>query len=355
MVGAPIAERLRDPRLDEIDDLRPPARAAARGRGGRARPTARRRAWTGWRVRLRLARPLAGGHRRHHRRRRNRRSPGSSARSGPGPAITIRAAGRGIRGVVALGGPTRGRLQGGAGGRAPVGRARRRFGRDDPRRRLAGRCRDADPGPGDGRLRRGRRRAVEQGTARLPRLGGTPARGAPSAAAVRRPGPRRRDAPARWPVRSRPCSARWPATRWRSSPTRRCSSSTCPNLIIPRPAVRPRADPDGLARRARGPLRAGDRPAPVRRRRPPRGRHRPLPGRDDGGGPARRPRTVRLRHRGIGRPDVRGRRARAPPSATLGGDDCATNAPGTPHRVARSGGHDRARSVPSPGRRGPAT
>jgi antitoxin (DNA-binding transcriptional repressor) of toxin-antitoxin stability system len=30
----------------------------------------------------------------------------------PGTSITVRAAGRGLRGIVALGGPTRGRLQG---------------------------------------------------------------------------------------------------------------------------------------------------------------------------------------------------------------------------------------------------
>ena len=134
----------------------------------------------------------------------------------PGIGITIRAAGRGIRGIVALGGPTRGRLQRRCRGRAALGRARRRAGRDDPRRRLAGRRRDADPGAGDGRRRDRRGRPVEQGAARLPRLRGPPARRPPPAAAVRGARPRRRRRGGRWPARSRPSSRRWPATRSRS-------------------------------------------------------------------------------------------------------------------------------------------
>ena len=70
----------------------------------------------------------------------------------------IRAAGRGIRGIVALGGPTRGRLQAGTGRRAPGRRARRRLGRRDPGRRIARRRRDADPCPGHGRPGDRRRR-----------------------------------------------------------------------------------------------------------------------------------------------------------------------------------------------------
>jgi hypothetical protein len=109
VVGAPIAERLRDPSLEEVHDI-PVAEAQAGDR------------WTGpaeerdgrfesgelvfnWRGRWRVAgsalsdpieTPFAGIVREVR----------------PGTSITIRAAGRGLRGVVALGGPTRGRLQG---------------------------------------------------------------------------------------------------------------------------------------------------------------------------------------------------------------------------------------------------
>ena len=224
VLGAPIAERLRDPRLDELEI---PAAAGAEP-GGRWVGLPRRGDEQGpggeymfdWHGRWRVATgdmadavesPFAGIVR--------------SVR--PGTGITIRAAGRGIRGVVALGGPTRGRLQAGAEGRAALGRSRRRLGGHDPGRRLAGRCGDADPRPGDGRLRRGRRRPVEQGAARLHRLRGAPAGGPPSAAAVRRAGPRRGHATAagrRGPGRPR---RPWPVARSRSSPTRRRSSSTC--------------------------------------------------------------------------------------------------------------------------------
>lgn len=109
VVGAPIAERLRDPSLEEVHSL-----AVAEAQAGER--------WTGsvgerdgrfesgellfnWRGRWRVAgsalsdsveTPFAGIVR--------------EVRSGS--SITIRAAGRGLRGVVALGGPTRGRLQG---------------------------------------------------------------------------------------------------------------------------------------------------------------------------------------------------------------------------------------------------
>lgn len=107
VVGAPIAERLRDPSLEEVhvpDTLEPQP-------GGRWSGTTDRDGLdTGelvfaWRNRWRVAggtlsdpieTPLAGIVR--------------DVR--PGTSITIRAAGRGLRGVVALGGPTRGRLQG---------------------------------------------------------------------------------------------------------------------------------------------------------------------------------------------------------------------------------------------------
>ncbi|MFL5715317.1 MAG: hypothetical protein ACJ769_11710 [Chloroflexota bacterium] len=114
VVGAPIAERLRDPRLDEVDL---PAAAAVPHPGSRWTGQPRRGADQGptgeyvfeWHGRWRIARgditdpletPFAGIVR--------------AVR--PGTGITIRAAGRGIRGIVALGGPTRGRLQLGADG-----------------------------------------------------------------------------------------------------------------------------------------------------------------------------------------------------------------------------------------------
>ena len=111
VVGAPVLERLRDPRLDELvapdgEDpqpgdrwVEPPRRGSDRGRGGEV--------MFAWHDRWRVASgdiadvvesPFAGIVR--------------DVR--PGVGITIRAAGRGIRGVVALGGPTRGRLQTGA-------------------------------------------------------------------------------------------------------------------------------------------------------------------------------------------------------------------------------------------------
>lgn len=113
VVGAPIAERLRDPRLDEIDiptaaGARPgtrwaghPRRGAERGAGGELVFD-----WHGrWRVAAGdIADPLE--------------SPfaGIVRDVRPGTGITIRAAGRGIRGVVALGAATRGRLQPGSDG-----------------------------------------------------------------------------------------------------------------------------------------------------------------------------------------------------------------------------------------------
>ena len=113
VVGAPIAERLRDPRLDELDvpttaEPRPgerwidqPRRGVERGPGGEFMFSWHDR----WRVALGdIADPVE--------------SPfaGIVRDVRPGIGMTIRAAGRGIRGVVALGGPTRGRLQAGADG-----------------------------------------------------------------------------------------------------------------------------------------------------------------------------------------------------------------------------------------------
>lgn len=108
VVGAPIAERLRDPSLEEVqvpETLEPRP-------GGRWSGTVDDRpgmdggelvfSWRGrWRV--------AGG---------TLSDPLETPIAGivrevrPGTSITVRAAGRGLRGIVALGGPTRGRLQG---------------------------------------------------------------------------------------------------------------------------------------------------------------------------------------------------------------------------------------------------
>jgi hypothetical protein len=119
VVGAPIAERLRDPRLDERDvppsaiEPRPGERWLGRSRRGEEHGPSGEYLfeWAGrWRV--------AGG---------DIADPLETPFAGivrevrPGTAIVIRAAGRGIRGVVALGGPTRGRLQAGAEGELRAG------------------------------------------------------------------------------------------------------------------------------------------------------------------------------------------------------------------------------------------
>jgi hypothetical protein len=113
VVGAPIAERLRDPRLEELDTpevaaprpgerwIEGPPRGGEGGNGGEYVFFWHDR----WRVALGdvsdpIESPFAGIVR--------------DVR--PGIGITIRAAGRGVRGIVALGGPTRGRLQPGADG-----------------------------------------------------------------------------------------------------------------------------------------------------------------------------------------------------------------------------------------------
>jgi hypothetical protein len=114
VVGAPIAERVRDRSLEEVD-------LAAAAESGSREPTPGER-WSGptdgpgrgldsgeyvfhWRGRWRVAGgaisdpleiPIAGIVREVR----------------PGTSITVRAAGRGLRGIVTLGGPTRGRLQG---------------------------------------------------------------------------------------------------------------------------------------------------------------------------------------------------------------------------------------------------
>jgi hypothetical protein len=119
VVGAPIAERYRERRLDERE-IAPTAVAPRPGgrwmgrphRGGGHVPSGEYLfEWGGrWRVATGdiadpVETPFAGIVR--------------DVR--PGSGIVIRAAGRGIRGIVALGGPTRGRLQAGAEGELRAG------------------------------------------------------------------------------------------------------------------------------------------------------------------------------------------------------------------------------------------
>jgi hypothetical protein len=109
VVGAPIAERLRDPGLEEVHvpatpEPQPGGRwsGSADGRAGRLEGGELLFTWRNrWRI--------AGG---------TLTDPLETPFAGivrdvrPGSSITVRAAGRGLRGIVALGGPTRGRLQG---------------------------------------------------------------------------------------------------------------------------------------------------------------------------------------------------------------------------------------------------
>lgn len=110
VVGAPIAERVRNPTLEEVhvaatQEPVPGGRwsSPAEGRAGRLDDGELVFTWRNrWRVvggtlTDPLETPFAGIVREVR----------------PGTSITVRAAGRGLRGIVALGGPTRGRLQGG--------------------------------------------------------------------------------------------------------------------------------------------------------------------------------------------------------------------------------------------------
>ena len=109
VVGAPIAERLRDPSLEEVP-IGPTAEPSPGERwlapdGGPTHGFDSGELIFTWRGRWRIA----GG---------ALSDPLESPVAGivrdvrPGTSVTLRAAGRGLRGVVALGGPTRGRLQG---------------------------------------------------------------------------------------------------------------------------------------------------------------------------------------------------------------------------------------------------
>jgi hypothetical protein len=110
VVGAPIAERLRDPGLEEIRvpdalDPEPGGRwpGLADRRDGRFESGEYVFRWRGrWRV--------AGGALSD-----SVETPcaGIVREVRPGTSITVRAAGRGLRGIVALGGPSRGRLRSG--------------------------------------------------------------------------------------------------------------------------------------------------------------------------------------------------------------------------------------------------
>ena len=96
VVGTPIAERLRDARLEDVAAERADAQPGDRVAGGEL--------LFGWRGRWRVARgsttetvdtPVTGIVREVR----------------PGSGITLRATGRALRGIVVLGGPTHGRLQ----------------------------------------------------------------------------------------------------------------------------------------------------------------------------------------------------------------------------------------------------
>ena len=253
VVGAPIAERLRDPRLDELvapDD----ERAAARRPLGRP-AAARRRARPRRRDAVLLARRwrVAAG---------DITDPIETPFAGivrdvrPGIGITIRAAGRGIRGIVALGGPTRGRLHAGMEGELrsgglDVGSAGTIL--------VVGSRVDAETltrARAMGVRGDRRRRPVEQGAARLPRLRGAPAGGAPPPAAVRGARPRRRHPAAAG--RRRPGRARG-AGRPRGGDRHRPADARVRPARPghPGPAARPRPDPSRVTRRPRGPLRRG--------------------------------------------------------------------------------------------------
>ena len=306
VVGAPIAERVRDPRLDEVDV---PAAAAMPRPGARWTGNGRRGAVSGptgehifeWHGRWRVATgditdaletPFAGIVR--------------AVR--PGTGITIRAAGRGIRGIVALGGPTRGRLQLGADGELrsgglDVGSAgtilvvgSRVDAETLTRARAMGICGVIVAGLSSKERRdflasEARQRAalhrlppfavlVLDGATRRPLAGAVQAvlgaLAGTEVAIVDRPAD----------ARVRPAEPGHPAA-----------------------AGRPRPRPRGRHVRARGPVHRRRRAAALPGRGPSRGRHRAAARWHGCGHPARRPRTVRLSGRHVPRA-ARARRAR---------------------------------------------
>ena len=124
VVGAPIAERLRDPRPRGARGTRRRG-AAARRPLGRAAAT-RRRARLAAARRVLLARPLAGRAAATSPTRSRPRSPASSARCGPGSGSRSARPVAGSAGSSPSADPTRGRLQAGPDGELRAGRARRR-------------------------------------------------------------------------------------------------------------------------------------------------------------------------------------------------------------------------------------
>ncbi len=291
VVGAPIAERLRDPRLDEVElpdgaaSPRPGARWSGHPRRGDERGPGGEYVFEwhgGWRIAAgditdAVETPIAGIVREVR----------------PGTGITIRAAGRGIRGIVALGGPTRGRLHAGVDGELRSG--------------------GLDVGSAGTILVVGSRVDAETLTrARAMGVCGVIVAGLSSK--------ERRDFIAS-EARQRAALHRLPpfAVLVLDGATRRPLAGAVqavlaalagrevaivtdpPTLAVrraqpghPGATGRPRPDPGGLHVRPRRPLRPGDRPATLPRWRPARVRHRPAARRHGRGHPARRPRALRL-------------------------------------------------------------
>ena len=162
-----------------------------------------------------------------------------------------------------------------AGRRAALRRPRRRLRRDDPRRRLAGRRGDADPCPGDGRPRHrrgGACRARSGATSSRPRRASGPrsidCRRSRSSSSTGR-------CADRWRARCRPCSTALDGPRGRDRHRPADARLRRARPRDPAAARRPRADPRRRARRSRGHVGRGARPAAVHGRRPPRGRGGP--------------------------------------------------------------------------------
>ena len=275
-------ERLRDPRLDELEipvaaGAEPggrwvglPRRGNEQGPGGEYMFD-----WNGrWRVATgdmadAVESPFAGIVR--------------SVR--PGTGITIRAAGRGIRGVAALGGPTRGRLHAGAEGELrsgglDVGSAgtilvvgSRVDAETLTRARAMGVCGVVVAGLSS-KERRDFIASEARQRAALHRL--------PPFAVLVLDGATRRPLAGRGPGRAGGPRRSRGGDRHGSADARLRPAEPGD----PGPAGRPRPDPGGIARRPRGALRPGDRSAPVRRWRPSRSWHR-APARWDARPPSR--------------------------------------------------------------------
>ena len=190
----------------------------------------------------------------------------------PGTGITIRAAGRGIRGIVALGGPTRGRLQRRRGRRAAA-RAASTSGSAGTILVVGSRV-DAET------LTRARamgvRGIVVAGLASKERRDFLASEARQRAALHRLPpfAVLVLDGAIRRPLAGAVQAVLGGAGRPRGGDRHRPADARLRQAEPGHPgaAGRPRPGPGRRAGRARGPVRRGDRPAPVRRRRPPRGR-----------------------------------------------------------------------------------